>query len=575
MDLSCISWVGSVLLCSTSHTPMVRDWKISHSNEDASSICIPFMETLGCTKITWLYLMESYMMLGAIFTTANAFCTFYDTDYSNVWACLGKRFSYMATYNFCLILLFALKNNPLSLLIGYSHVQLNVLHRLAALMTVLQCIGHMICYCVHLSLTQQLNYLRSQQQMFGWLGLVALLLIILTAAYAPIRKRFYEYFYALHIFLFILGTLLCYFHNTQLRLWMIGCATLWMYDRLLRFARLLLGNRNFFSEYATIHPLPGLATKVVLQRPFTWAPGSHAFLFIPSIRHFQFHPFTISSAKGDLEFIIRAQEGFTLALYKRALLKPGSNLKALVDGPYGHCPTFHVMDRVILIAGGSGATFVFAHAMNILHKGTVKSMDVIWAIKDRRHLTWFTKEIDELIRCMRVRLHIHVSRQDPIIGQTSRREDVKRERCLSDELDGLGDAILYASEDGKDIIAETEEHDMYDGILEAYGADDVESISGTNFTNSATSPTFINSPSESESSCGVLQYDLEWAVRRGRPNFDQLITKVVREASFHEEIGIAACGPSEMMRLVRTVAAKNIRVDGPSITLHCEQFGWW
>jgi len=60
VDLSCISWVGSVLLCSTSHTPMVRDWKISHSNEDASSICIPFMETLGCTKITWLYLTESY-----------------------------------------------------------------------------------------------------------------------------------------------------------------------------------------------------------------------------------------------------------------------------------------------------------------------------------------------------------------------------------------------------------------------------------------------------------------------------------------------------------------------------------
>jgi ferredoxin-NADP reductase len=60
----------------------------------------------------------------------------------------------------------------------------------------------------------------------------------------------------------------------------------------------------------------------------------------------------------------------------------------------------------------------------------------------------------------------------------------------------------------------------------------------------------------------------------GRADVETLINNFVSSASDDERIAIAACGPESLMSTVRRTATNAIKVDGPSIELHCEQFGW-
>jgi len=60
----------------------------------------------------------------------------------------------------------------------------------------------------------------------------------------------------------------------------------------------------------------------------------------------------------------------------------------------------------------------------------------------------------------------------------------------------------------------------------------------------------------------------------GRPDIKALIRSIVGTASPDERIAIAACGPEALMKDVRNISAEVIRINGPSVELHCEQFGW-
>jgi len=63
-------------------------------------------------------------------------------------------------------------------------------------------------------------------------------------------------------------------------------------------------------------------------------------------------------------------------------------------------------------------------------------------------------------------------------------------------------------------------------------------------------------------------------ISEGRPDIAAIITDIVSNADQHDRIAVAACGPDGMTQVARQTVAKNIKVDGPSLELHCEQFGW-
>jgi len=161
----------------------------------------------------------------------------------------------------------------------------------------------------------------------------------------------------------------------------IFIACLWMSDRIIRAGKL---GWNFLGNYATLTPLPNNTIRVQLSRPVYSQPGSHAFLWLPAIRWVETHPFTMVSA-DPAQFVIRVYDGFTRDLYKAAQSAPGRSLRCSVDGGYGQVPNFKTFDKVILVAGGSGASFTFSVALDLVKKSADKtatrSIDFIWAVQ--------------------------------------------------------------------------------------------------------------------------------------------------------------------------------------------------
>jgi predicted ferric reductase len=168
-------------------------------------------------------------------------------------------------------------------------------------------------------------------------------------------------------------------------------ASMWFADRAFRFLKI-----SFFSfgNTATITPLAHGGTRIVLRKSSSRAvAGTHAFLWIPAIRAIETHPFTIVSTK-PLEFVIAAYDGFTRDLHAFAQKNPGKTLKASIDGPYGTVPDFAAFNKVLFIAGGSGASFTFGVAVDLIRKlgdSRKTAIEFVWAIREQgllpSHLT--------------------------------------------------------------------------------------------------------------------------------------------------------------------------------------------
>jgi predicted ferric reductase len=160
----------------------------------------------------------------------------------------------------------------------------------------------------------------------------------------------------------------------------IFTACLWALDRIIRSTKLAW---NFLGNFAIVTALPENALRVKLSRRMQSSPGSHAFLWVPAIRWVESHPFTLLSS-NPAEFVIRVYDGFTNDLYKAAQEAPERSLRCSVDGPYGQVPNFKVFDRAVLVAGGSGASFTLAIALDLIKASakSVKAIDFIWMVRE-------------------------------------------------------------------------------------------------------------------------------------------------------------------------------------------------
>lgn len=59
-----------------------------------------------------------------------------------------------------------------------------------------------------------------------------------------------------------------------------------------------------------------------------------------------------------------------------------------------------------------------------------------------------------------------------------------------------------------------------------------------------------------------------------RPRVAGLIESAITNTPRNESVLVMGCGPATLMKQVRDTTAACIRSDGPSVELHCEQFGW-
>ncbi|KAJ4252731.1 hypothetical protein NW762_010637 [Fusarium torreyae] len=290
----------------------------------------------------------------------------------------------MGSANMALCVFFGLKNTPLGLLAAVSHSQLNVLHRIVGYTTVFLLLLHAAVYTIHFGRQGRLLQLLKMEDIAG-IGAGVAMLILLMGVF---RHKRYELFYVSHVVGFLAVVLLTSLHRPKwakkIPLVMLVVFSTWTLDRLIRLVGLL---RNLINNSATFYPLPDGGTRVMLKKPSTEAalPGSHCFLWIPRLRAHESHPFTIvSNDSSGLELVMKSHEGFTKAAQSFASQNPRSTLWASMDGPYGSLPDINHYDKLILIAGGSGAAFTFGLLNRLMmqpEKVALQSIEFIWAVR--------------------------------------------------------------------------------------------------------------------------------------------------------------------------------------------------
>jgi predicted ferric reductase len=85
-----------------------------------------------------------------------------------------------------------------------------------------------------------------------------------------------------------------------------------------------------------------------------------------------------------MELVINTYSGFTRDLHKYASEHSGASITASVEGPYGTFPDPAEYDKVVLVAGGSGATFTVGLAVSMIQRletDSAKQIDFIWTTR--------------------------------------------------------------------------------------------------------------------------------------------------------------------------------------------------
>lgn len=291
--------------------------------------------------------------------------------------------------NLLFVVFFALKNTPLAFLTVWSYERLNCLHRIAGYTAVAHVLIHAGTYTKYFISEGRAYMLVRTSDIWGivagscWIGLA------LAAVF--LRRRWYELFYYIHVTLWAVSCVALAIHQPQIAnkvaIGTIVAGSMWALDRIIRLVRITFRSVN---NSATLTPLPNGGTRVTLAKTApSVVSGKHCFLWIPGIRLFETHPFTIASA-NPLEFVIASHNGFTGDLHKYALAHAGVPLMASTDGPYGTVPNPSSFETIVLVAGGSGASYTFGLAQQLLGQMsnyTTKRVVFVWVVKDNCELS--------------------------------------------------------------------------------------------------------------------------------------------------------------------------------------------
>lgn len=366
---------------------------------------------------------------------------------------LRNRSGTLATVNMIPLFILAGRNNPLIPLLGISFDTMNLLHRWFGRIVAIEAVVHTLAFYAGSALKNGwgpafLSTFSSEFLLYGFIATAAFVVILFQAASIS-RHAFYETFKVMHIVLAVAAVVGLWYHLDikgvdQLK-WLVAVVPFWVGDRALRFARILYHNVGKGGTQTLVEALPGNAVRVTvtMARPWTFRPGQHAYLYMPTISFWQSHPFSLAWSgdaenlngekltmnrqdvlamrKTSMSFVIRARTGMTNTLYERAAANPDGRLitRCLVEGPYGG---EHMMDSygtVMLFAGGVGITHAVPHMRHLVAgfaNGTVATRKVVlvWIIQSPEHLEWIRPWMTQILAMDRrreiLRIMLFVSR---------------------------------------------------------------------------------------------------------------------------------------------------------------------
>ncbi|KAK3305796.1 ferric reductase NAD binding domain-containing protein [Chaetomium strumarium] len=461
---------------------------------------------------------------------------------------LTKRLGIVAVSQYPLQYLLALKSlNPVAYILQSSHEQVNRWHRvLARVTTTLLCL-HVALYLNFFVQTDRLHRLGDPVVFAGLMALFGLSLLLSTSL-RPIRRYSYRLFFIIHVVVGTMMPLMVITHAAPTKAFLLEALAVFFLD---------LGARKFDTviAQATMQSIPGTdLIKISASIPrskvnrFRGHPGSHIYLSIPaaarrsmsatSISHLLFellfNPFTVAAVDedtGDLTMVARHCGGpMTKAL--RQLAGAASDdldqdrIPLSIEGPYGAASRFPQLcaefDRVLLVAGGVGATFTLPLYRSITSENPGAKVEMVWAIRASGDATWAVtgKEAQTLLKDDNIHIFITRDMVNPEGPDLLRREWTHDRRADGSRVDDDGEG-------------EVEMSAMYHD-------------------------------------CRRGQYTTQH--NRKRPDLKQIVDNLFRHG--HEErVAVLVCGPNEMARELREYVGAWVKRGRP-VLWHKEGFGF-
>ncbi|KAI9832312.1 MAG: hypothetical protein M1826_001998 [Phylliscum demangeonii] len=364
---------------------------------------------------------------------------------AQVLAQLRGRSGVLAVANMIPLFIMAGRNNPLIWMLKVSFDTYNLLHRWIGRMVVLEALVHTCAWganeiAAH-GPTAIADELRARVfTQYGLVGTLAMTLILLHSP-SPVRHAFYETFLTVHQLLALAAVIGVYFHLSIDHLPQLivlrTVVAIWALDRLARFGRIIYRCWSWTDGFSTIsvEALPGDASRVTIQlrRPWHFTPGSHVYIYLPTISLHQSHPFSVAwcdeqriAADDDeklpmhqtdldrkaaerrtmtVSMVIHKRSGMTATLFDRAAAAPDGRLtlRGAVEGPYGGMDSLQSYGTVVLFAGGIGITHQVSHVRDLMARwaeGSVatKKIILVWAVRTTENLEWVRPWMDEILQ---------------------------------------------------------------------------------------------------------------------------------------------------------------------------------
>lgn len=350
---------------------------------------------------------------------------------------MRHRSGILAIVNMVPLFVMATRNNPLIYWLDLSFDTFNLLHRWFGRIVVLETLLHTLAWVVSTARADGWDDVAkglNSYPMITWglVGTVAMVAITVQSL-SFVRHAFYETFKYLHILLVTMTLVGIWYHlklaNLPQTKFMVVCMAIWAVERSIRVLTVIYRNVGRGGTKALLEALPGNAVRVTLEvaRPWTFTPGQHAYLYMPSIGLFTSHPFSVAWSqeeedplagdglvgdrqdvlamrKTSMSFVIRARTGFTNTLLQKAESAPEGKMytKCFVEGPYGGAHLMRSYGTVMLFAGGIGITHQVPHVRDLVSgyaNGTVAARKVllVWIIQSPEHLEWIRPWMTEIL----------------------------------------------------------------------------------------------------------------------------------------------------------------------------------
>lgn len=325
------------------------------------------------------------------------------TDYLH----LTKRLGLIAASQLPIQYLLSLKFlNPFSYIFTSSHEHINRYHQVLGRVIYILLILHIILY--NIFFIESGIWLQRFFAPIVFAGVVASLFLHAMAGTALklVRRWNYRVFFVTHLMAAFSIPVLIFFHAPSARVYVIEAIVGFIVDLGVRKATTITAS-------ATLEAVPGtnlLKIDVPLLKQgekFRARPGSHIYLSIPNesrpsgspsnlIFELMYNPFTVASVNDEsstITVIARSRNG-PVTNHLATLASLGTKIPLSIEGPYGAAgKAFSTLlaeniDRVLLFAGGVGATFALPIYHALLAEKPFAKVKLIWAIRSAGDATW-------------------------------------------------------------------------------------------------------------------------------------------------------------------------------------------